>query len=111
MCGLSGDDARDLFRKVRASRAITKQPEASDRFEIYATGDSLIQWVFTKKSEPAYPAITCRRMYQEANGSWHQTRNMRCDASREACDRLFSEFQSLDEQMRQQLVERTAGSR
>jgi hypothetical protein len=111
MCGLSGNDALDLLRKVRASRAISEQAAASDRFEIYATGDSFIQWVFTKKSEPAYPAITCRRIYQEANGSWQQTRNMRCDASREACDRLFSEFQSLDEQMRQQLAERAAGSR
>lgn len=111
MCGLTGKDAQDLMKQVRVSRTVSNQALNSDRFELYASSDSLIQWVFTKPNEPAYPAVTCRHVYQEKDGSWYQTRNMRCDSVREACDRLFTEFQALDERARQELARKASPSR
>lgn len=104
MCGLTGRDAQDLMERVRTSPTIKRQALDSDRFELYSSSDSMIRWVFTKPGERAYPAATCRHVYQGKNGSWQQTRNMRCDATRDACDRLFTEFQELDKQVRQQMI-------
>jgi hypothetical protein len=105
MCGLTGADALDLIRQVRTSPGLSSQQVASDRFEVYASSDSMTQWVFTKAGEPAYPAITCRHVFRAADGSWMQNRNMRCDAGRAACDRLFTEFGELDERLRQSLAQ------
>ena len=106
MCGLTGADALDLIRQVRASPSLIAQFSGSDRFDVYASSDSLTHWVFTKPSEPAHPAVTCRRLFQD-DGSWMQDRDIRCDAERAACDRLFTEFHELDEQARQAVAEQT----
>jgi hypothetical protein len=103
MCGIVGDDALDLMRQVRASPSLNRSPIDTDRFELFVSEGGLTQWVFTTPGEAAYPAVTCRLVYQERDGSWLQTRAMRCDASREACDELFLEFQALDEQVRQEI--------
>lgn len=108
MCGLVGRDAQDLMRQVRSSPTVTQQNLNSNRFEAYANDNGFMQWVLTKPAEPAYPAVTCRHAYQDKDGSWQQTRNMRCDASRAACDKLFIEFQNLDEQMRQEIARRVS---
>lgn len=105
MCGLTGADARDLIQQVRTRPGLMAQSSGSDRFDLYASDDSLIQWVITKPSEAAHPAITCRHVYKGSDGAWMQNRNMRCDAGRAACDRLFTEFRELDLQVRQALAE------
>ncbi len=99
MCGIVGDDALDVMRQVRASPSLGQRPINTGLFELFMSPDGLTQWVLTTPSDEAHPAVTCRLVYQERDGSWLQTRAMRCDASREACDKLFLEFQALDEQM------------
>src|SRR5688572_27264612 len=109
ICGLTGSDAVHLMRQVRASPTLTEQAIQSDRFELYASairGDSFVQWALTRQTEPAHPAVTCRHVYREDDGSWYQRRGMRCDAGREACDRLFTEFRELDERVRQEMMGR-----
>jgi hypothetical protein len=98
MCALRGRDARELMERVRAAANLRRSPIESDRFEVFESLDHHDQWVLTRPSEPAYPAVTCRHFYVE-NGSTFHTRNMRCDADRAACDRLFIEFRELDLQM------------
>lgn len=99
MCGLTGRDALDLIARVRASSAFRRESIQSDRFEMYVPIEGMDQLVFMRPSEPAHPAVTCRHVFQDSTGNWMHQRSMRCDASRDACDRLFLEFQALDEQM------------
>jgi hypothetical protein len=104
MCGLSGRDAADLIRVLRESPSHHRQDENSAQFEFYLSADEMDTWVFTNGGRhPAHPTITCRHVFQSAEGSWYQTREMRCDSDRAACDALFPEFQALDGQLRQAL--------
>jgi hypothetical protein len=103
MCGISGRDARDLIEKARTSPALRATPIKSDRFELFVSTQGMDQVVVTRPGEPAYPSVTCRHVYQDAEGNWLHERQMRCEASREACDRLFIEFKRLDEQALQEL--------
>ena len=96
MCGVTGRNAEDLMRTVRQMHRFRAQPINSPRFELFATEDSLTQWVFTRPSEPAFPAVSCRHVYRKKEGGFSLARDLRCDASREACDRLFIELRDLD---------------
>ena len=101
MCGLSGRNASELAERVRSAPNLRKMEVGTNRFEVYATENQFVQFALTLPSEAAYPAVTCRYVYEQ-NGRMLQERKMRCNASRDACDRLFLEFQELDERLRQQ---------
>jgi len=98
LCGMTGPDVAGLRLVVRASSRFAFTPIDSPRFELYTHADGLSQLVFTTPSEAAYPAATCRGMYQQ-DGTWRMHRSMRCEAGRSECDALFLEFQALDAQM------------
>jgi hypothetical protein len=99
LCGLKGTNVAALVLAARGSDELRSTPIDSDRFELFASKDSLKQLVFTRSTEAAYPAATCRHAFKVADGSWQQTRDMRCEATREACDKLFLEFQDLDQRL------------
>lgn len=101
MCGVTARTALEFRAIIEKSPQFHRQPLDSARFELFSTDDSFTQWVFTKSSEPAYPAVSCRHAFQDKDGGFSQTRELHCDASREACDKLFIEFRDLDERMRQ----------
>ncbi|RUX24880.1 hypothetical protein EOA23_21195 [Mesorhizobium sp. M2A.F.Ca.ET.042.01.1.1] len=103
MCGIRGADTADFLRQVRAG---LRQVPASDRFDLFVADDGVTQWVFTKPSEKAYPAVTCRWLDRDSQGNWISKREIRCEADRAACDRLADEFASLDDQLRRSLAEK-----
>lgn len=102
MCGIEAEDAVALLAAIKRDGRFRAVDSGSDRFELFATEDHFVQWVATRPGETAYPAVTCRRVYEE-NGAFMMKREMRCDASREACDALFLEFQALDDRMSAEL--------
>ncbi|MDP8994437.1 MAG: hypothetical protein M3N07_05555 [Pseudomonadota bacterium] len=104
ICGITALEATDFIRQVRASPHFVRAA-VTDRFELYVSEQRMEQWAITREGEPAHPAVTCRHVWQDASGSWLLSRQMRCDASREACDRLFLEFRQLDEEMSRSLQE------
>ena len=106
ICGLTGENALALMTQLRASKTLELQPKQSPRFEIYQSRDARLQFVATASTEPAHPAVTCRRLFTDTSGGTSMDRQMRCDASREACDKLFEEFSALDERMRDYLKRR-----
>ena len=59
-------------------------------------------WAFAKPSNLAYPLATCMRVFVE-DGQTLMERHMRCDASRDACDLSFLEFDELDSRNRRQI--------
>ena len=103
MCGIHGGGTADFLRQVRAS---LHQAPASDRFDLFVGDDGVTQWVFTKPSEKAYPAVTCRWLDKDSQGHWIIKRKIRCEADRAACDRLAGEFATLDDQLRRSLTDK-----
>ena len=102
MCGITSDDALDFEKKVRADRQY-RQEEAGNRFVLFVSSDENRQWVLATKKNAAYPLATCRELREE-NGSLYMSRNMRCDGTRDQCDRAFIEFNALDEQVKKALA-------
>jgi len=100
LCDITGRDALDLRRQVTTSSAYRLAAQ-TERFDLYVSADEMDQWLFTHAMEPANPAATCRRLSQDAAGAWSIRRQLRCDATRDACDRLFLELRALDDQTRQ----------
>ncbi|MGE0232390.1 MAG: hypothetical protein AB7O39_01760 [Flavobacteriaceae bacterium] len=109
MCGMKGADVADLANKVRSSKEFSRFREfETNRFELYASRERMTFWVLTKPAQPVHPAITCNEYSQRADGTWDQKRTLSCDASREACDRLYREFEALDKKVRQSLERQSA---
>lgn len=103
MCGLTGRNAADFIAQARQSSGLRAVTIPSNRFEMFEGGDPIIyQMVITLPSEPAFPAASCRELYEEG-GSLRMKRSMRCDAGRAECDALFLEFQALDAQLTREL--------
>jgi hypothetical protein len=102
VCGISGRDALAMREKLKSSPTIVEKPSGSDRFETYFSSVETKQWTATTQKDPAYPAVTCVYLYNSGGGTDMQ-REMRCDASREACDALFQEFEAHDAEIRRQV--------
>jgi len=102
ICGLTGQDALAIRAKLRADPNIVEKPSGSARFETYFSSAEPKQWTVTTTKDAAYPAVTCGYLYNSGGGT-DMSREMRCDASREACDALFEEFQANDAKIRAQI--------
>jgi hypothetical protein len=105
VCGVTGEDALAILAiraKLRADHRIAEKPSGSARFETYFSTSEPKQWTVTTRKDAAYPAVTCVYLYNSGGGT-DMSREMRCDASREACDTLFEEFQANDAKIRAQI--------
>ena len=102
VCGVTGDDALAIRAKLRAAPNIVEKPSGSPRFETYFSSTETKQWTVTTTKDAGYPAVTCVYLYNSGGGT-EMSREMRCDASREACDALFEEFRANDAKIRAQI--------
>lgn len=103
LCGQEAASLAELDAWIRSTDSLA--PGNSDaRFEVFdATGQPFRQYVLTRPSEYAHPAITCRLVTENPDGTAGFSREMSCDADKASCDRLFLEFYELDEQLRAEL--------
>jgi hypothetical protein len=102
ICGITGENALAIRAKLRGDRNIVEKPSGSDRFETYFSSTEPKQWTVTTTKDAAYPAVTCVFLYNSGGGT-DMSREMRCDASRAACDALFQEFEANDQRIREQI--------
>jgi hypothetical protein len=102
ICGIRGENALAIRAQLKADRNIVEKPSGSDRFETYFSSAETKQWTVTTKKDAAYPAVTCVYLYNSGGGT-EMSRDMRCDASREACDALFQEFEANDAKIRAEI--------
>jgi hypothetical protein len=102
VCGISGSNALAIRDALRSNPAINEEPSPSARFEVYFSSTETKQWTVTTKADAAYPAVTCVHLFA-SNGGTDMQRQMRCDATREACDALFLEFRAHDDDIRKQI--------
>ena len=94
-CGVTASSAQDFERQVKVS-ANAKRVTDTDRFTAYEGPAEMTVWVFAKPTNSAYPLATCRYVYVK-DGATYMGRKMRCDDTRERCDRAFIEFNELDQ--------------
>ena len=102
LCGVIGENALAIRAKLKSDANIAEEPSGSPRFETYFSSVETKQWTVTTKRDPAYPTVTCVHLYN-SHGATEMKRDMRCDASREACDTLFREFDASDTALRKQI--------
>ena len=55
-------------------------------------------WSFSPQGHPAYPSVVKREIVRK-DGSLYVAMNVKCEASKSACDQLVRDFQQLNEQM------------
>jgi hypothetical protein len=102
VCGMTGENALAIRTKLKADPNIVEKPSGSERFETYFSSTESKQWTVTTTKDAAYPAVTCVYLYDSGGGT-DMSRQMRCDASRQACDALFQEFEANDAKIRAQI--------
>ena len=105
MCGIIGENALVIRQRLKAAPTIVEERSTSDRFETYFSSTESKQWTVTTRKDAAYPTVTCVHLFNSGGGT-DMSRQMRCDASRAACDALFQEFQASDEEVRKQIRNR-----
>jgi hypothetical protein len=104
ICGITASSARDFESQVRRSPA-AKYNNETDQYLTYEGPMPLTLWAFAKQANFAYPVATCARIF-EKGGAVLMERKMRCDASREQCDRAYREFEQLDNSNRESIQRR-----
>lgn len=102
VCGITGSDALNIRDALRSDPTINEEPSPSKRFETYFSSTEPKQWTVTTRADAAFPAVACVHLVT-SNGGTDMQREMRCDASRDACDTLFLEFRAHDEGIRKQI--------
>lgn len=98
MCGLEAEDVGALRDEVLSSSSFTPANFESPRFEGWRDDANTRHITFTKVAEAAYPAVTCRTLF-ERDGALMIGREMRCEAAKEECSALFDEFTQLDAEL------------
>jgi len=61
-------------------------------------------WSFAPVGYPAYPAAVKREIKQAKDGIYIEM-NIHCEASKDACDKLVTDFQALNDSMRRQMAQ------
>jgi len=105
VCGITGTNALAIRAKLKSDPTIVEKPSGSDRFEAYFSNSETKQWTVTTSKDAAYPAVTCAYLFNSERGT-DMLRQMRCDATRDACDALFLEFSRNDAKIRAQIRSR-----
>lgn len=102
MCGVTADNAYGFEAQVRANPKF-RQGEGTNRFILFSSADETVQWVFATRSNTVFPLASCRQLSEGPDGALYLRRQMRCDASRDECDRAYLEFEALDDQVKDAL--------
>lgn len=98
LCGFKGRDLRDLERRVM-SDANFAEHQGDQEYRVFLNETVMVQFVFPKAGTSVFPMATCRKLFTDSSGGVSMTREMRCEGSREECDRVFLQFQNLDNKL------------
>jgi hypothetical protein len=90
----------EALAALRARTDVTFTTQSG--WTIATEGEGLTIWSFTPADHPAHPAYVKRWSFQK-DGAWYLDMQVMCGASKAACDKLVSDFQKLNEQMRESI--------
>ena len=90
-------DLAAMHERIKLLPGATLPPSRNPDFDVVSLPDQL--WNFTKTSHPAYPSVACRRIVKDADGARRVETQLRCNASKAACDRLAADYAALDKEI------------
>jgi hypothetical protein len=86
---------------LEALRADPMAVESSqDGWTLFSRAGDLELWSFTPVDHPAHPSAAKRTAYQDGNGAWHVVTRLLCGSTKTACDKLMTEYEQLDAQLK-----------
>ena len=101
LCGLSGRDVADIERKVVDDFSFQEEG-STDKYRVFVRERDFVQFVFPRPATLSFPMATCRKVISQSDGTYVQ-RELHCAGTREECDRIYLEFQALDDKVKQAL--------
>lgn len=104
-------EALKTVEKQTGARVITTEPDKWTIVNIDARDGGMEQWSFTPEGHYAHPAVAKRTIKVGADGQIYLESAYLCEAQKEPCDRLVKEFETLNEQIRNNIQRRLSGTR
>ena len=99
----SVQEALDTLKATAGVEITTTQP---DGWTVANDSKNNTQWSFTPLGHYAHPAVVKRAIKQSPIGQIYIEMSGLCQAEKEPCDKLMSEFEQLNERMRQNIQRR-----
>jgi hypothetical protein len=90
-------DLTAMHERIKQLPGATTLPSGSPDFDAVNLHGQV--WSFTKSSHPAHPSVACRRVVKGDDGMAKIETQLRCNAAKEACDRLAAGYTALDKQI------------
>jgi hypothetical protein len=99
----------EAFDAVKSEPGAKVNTTESDKWTIVnlnTVDGGMVQWSFTPKAHYAHPAVAKRTIKVGTGGDVYLESSYLCEAEKEPCDRLVSEFQVLNDQIRNNIQRR-----
>lgn len=101
LCGFTAPDLAALERKITQDPSF-REENSTELYRVFNNTAIFVQFVFPRPGTLGFPMATCRKVTSQPDGTYI-SRNLLCGGSREECDKIFLEFQAIDERVKQEL--------
>jgi hypothetical protein len=95
-CGLKYTSIPELERELAAR--LVALPNTGANYLAYSDEQAHIVWTFTRPGFTPYPAVVCRRIFQNNDGTIGLDMKINCFGTTPQCDHLNEQFQQLNDQ-------------
>lgn len=111
MVAAKAEDRIDYPSVAAAREALLAKPgaRAHDESGWLVVEEPNVTWTFAPEGHEAHPSVARRDLVEE-DGRLYVRTEIRCEAAKEACDRLNQAFQDLNERMMQSLEDAARGA-
>jgi hypothetical protein len=110
-CGDPTGKAEDLMARYSTKAGLQKVYDA-DQYLAYSDDpkNATVMYTLTKKRNPAYPAIVCRKVQQQGDNLTIVMKVV-CEGDKEACAKLQNDFNVMNAQMQAQVDQQIAAQK
>jgi hypothetical protein len=110
-CGDPPGKAEDLIAQYSTKAGLQKVYD-TDQYLAYSDDpkNATVMYTLTKKRNPAYPAIVCRKV-QHQGDNLTIVMKVICDGDKEACAKLQNDFNVMNAQMQTEVDQQIAGQK
>jgi hypothetical protein len=110
-CGDASGKAEDLIARYSTKTGLQKVYD-TDQYLAYSDDpkSATVMYTFTKKRNPAHPAIVCRKV-QKQGDNLTIVMKVVCDGEKEACAKLQNDFNVMNAQMQAQVDQQIAAQK
>jgi hypothetical protein len=110
-CGDATGKAEDLIARYSTKAGLQKVYD-TDQYLAYSDDpkNAKVMYTFTKKRNPAYPAIVCRKVQQQGDNLTIVMKVV-CEGDKEACAKLQNDFNVMNAQMQAQVDQQIAAQK